>query len=223
MSDSDTRGLYGSDRSRLARYLDRRERRKPDPLVREHRRRLLAGLRGRVIELGCGDGRNFEHYPDTVELVLAIEPDPAARAEAVLRAAECATPIEVVEGVADRLPAVDAGFTAAVSCWYLCSVPDQASALRELRRVLEPGGELRFYEHVRSDNALFYGLQRLVDSLYWPRLLGRCRTALDSERAIRKAGFEIVELARGFHSSSLLTLPSAPLILGTAVVPSAVL
>lgn len=175
-----------------------------------------------MIEVGCGDGRNFEHYPAAVELVLAVEPDPAARAEAVRRAAECATPVEVVDGVADRLPAADADFAAAVSCWYLCSVSDQAAALLEIRRVLVQGGELRFYEHVRADNPVFRGLQRLVDLLYWPRLLGGCRTALDSRRAICGAGFEITELKRGFHSSSLLTLPSAPFILGTATVsPSA--
>lgn len=184
--------------------------------MREHRRRLLAGLHGRVIELGCGDGRNFEHYPDSVELVLAVEPDPAARAEAVRRAAECTTRIEVVDGIADRLPAGDRSFDTAVSCWYLCSVPDQAAALREVRRVLSPGGELRFYEHVRSPRRLFLGLQETVDVLYWPRLLGGCRTALDSEQAICRAGFGIVSLERGFHCSSTLTLPSAPYILGAA-------
>jgi SAM-dependent methyltransferase len=211
-----SRGLYGKRQSWLARYLERREQRRPDRLVREHRRQLLAGLRGRVIEVGCGDGRNFEHYPDGVGLVVAVELDPAARAEATRRAAGCATRIEVVEGSAERLPAADSSFDAAVSCWFLCSVSDQAAALAELRRVLGPAGELRFYEHVRSRSRAFRGLQRVVDALWWPRLLGGCRTALDSERAIGEAGFEIVELTRLFHSSSLLTLPSAPHILGVA-------
>ncbi|HEY5478536.1 MAG TPA: class I SAM-dependent methyltransferase [Gaiellaceae bacterium] len=212
----DSGSLYGSGQSWLARYLQRRERRRPDPVVREHRRRLLAGLEGRVIEVGCGDGRNFELYPASVELVLAVEPDSAARAEATRRAADCATPIEVIEGSADRLPVADAGFDAAVSCWLLCSVYDQAAALRELRRVLGPAGELRFYEHVCSRNRVFLRLQRLVDILYWPRLLAGCRTALDSERVMRDAGFEILKLERLFHSSSLLTIPSAPHILGAA-------
>jgi SAM-dependent methyltransferase len=208
--------LYGSDQSRLARYLERRERRRPDPVAREHRRRLLAGLSGRVIEAGCGDGRNFELYPREVELVVAVEPDPLARGEAARRAAECPTRVELVEGSAEALPVADRSFDAAVSCWLLCSVPDQAAVLRELRRALAGAGELRFYEHVRSRNRLFRALQGTVDALYWPRLLGGCRTALDSEQAIRDASFEIVAIERGFHSSSLLTLPSAPYILGTA-------
>ena len=219
MSRADARSLYGSGQSWLARYVERHETRRSDLTVRENRRRLLSGLRGRVIELGCGDGRSFEHYPAEVELVLAVEPDPVARVEAIRRAAECSVRIEVVDGSAAKLPVADSSFDAAFSCWYLCSVPDQAAALKELRRVLRPGGELRFYEHVRSYNRLFSALQRLVDRLYWPRLLGGCRTALDSERAIGDAGFEIVELERGFHSSSLVTLPSAPFVLGMARAP----
>jgi ubiquinone/menaquinone biosynthesis C-methylase UbiE len=174
-----------------------------------------------VIEVGCGDGRNFEHYPDEVEIVVAIEPDPVARREAARRAAGCAARIEIVEGSAEKLPVAAASFDAVVSCWLLCSVPDQAAVLHELRRVLSPGGELRFYEHVRSHRRLFRGLQKTVDVLYWPRLLGGCRTALDSEQAICKAGFGIVSLAHGFHSSSTLTLPSAPYILGAARVLAA--
>ena len=169
-----------------------------------------------MIEVGCGDGRNFELYPSEVELVVAVEPDPTARNEASRRAAECATRIEVREGPAENLPIADASFDAAVSCWLLCSVPDRAAVLRELRRTLSIGGELRFYEHVRSRHRLFRTLQRVVDALYWSRLLGGCRTMLDNEKAIREADFEIVALERGFHSSSLLTLPSAPYILGSA-------
>ncbi|MGA9762408.1 MAG: class I SAM-dependent methyltransferase [Gaiellaceae bacterium] len=208
--------LYGSDQSRLARYLERRERRRPDQVAREHRRRLLGGLSGRVIEVGCGDGRNFDLYPPEVELVVGVEPDPVALGEAARRAAECTVRVEVVAGSAEKLPVVDRSFDAAVSCWMLCSVPDRAAVLRELHRVLAGAGELRFYEHVRSRQRLFRALQGTVDALYWPRLVGGCRTALDSEQAIREAGFEIVALEHGFHSSSLLTLPSAPYILGTA-------
>jgi ubiquinone/menaquinone biosynthesis C-methylase UbiE len=213
---TEDRSLYGGGQSRLARYVERHERRHPDLEAQENRRRLLSGLRGRVIEIGCGDGRSFELYPPEVEHLLAVEPDPVARAKAERRATECAGPIEVVEGSAVAIPAADSSFDCAFSCWALCSVPDQGAALAEIRRVLKPGGELRFYEHVRSRNLLFRRLQRLVDATYWPRMLGGCRTALDTEKAIRAAGFEIEELERGFHCSSLVTIASAPYVLGVA-------
>src|SRR4029077_19135554 len=71
--------LYGPHQSRFARYLEVRERERPDPVARELRHRLLAGLRGRVLEVGCGDGRSFEHYPASVTQLVAVEPDPTAR------------------------------------------------------------------------------------------------------------------------------------------------
>jgi SAM-dependent methyltransferase len=208
--------LYGPQQSRFARYLERRELRRPDPVARDLRRRLLAGLGGRVIELGCGDGRAFEHYPAEVTGVLAVEPDPTARAVAAERARSAAVTIDVVDGIGSALPAEDGAFDAAVVIWVLCSVPDPAAALSELGRVLVPGGELRFYEHVRSEHAAFRGLQRAVDALFWTRALGGCHTTRDTAAAITAAGFEIVTLERGFHSSSVLTITSAPYVLGIA-------
>jgi SAM-dependent methyltransferase len=208
--------LYGSEQSRFARYLEQRETRHPDPVALELRRRLLAGLRGRVLEVGCGDGRNFQHYPPGVTQVLAVEPDPNARAVAAERAAEARVPIEVVEGVASPLPGEGESFDAAVLVWVLCSVSDPGAALQELRRVLVPGGELRFYEHVRSEKAAFRAVQRAGDALFWTRTLGGCETTRDSVQAIQEAGFEIASLDRGFHSSTVLTITSAPYVLGVA-------
>jgi SAM-dependent methyltransferase len=212
----ETRPLYGSEQSRFARYLERREQRRPDEIARELRRRLLAGLRGRVIEVGAGDGRSFEHYPPDVERLLAVEPDPVARAAATERGRLAEIPVEIVEGLADGLPADDASFDAAVVMGVLCSVPDAGAALAELRRVLVPGGELRFWEHVRSGNRAFHGVQRAVDRLFWTRALGGCETTRDTEAAIRAAGFEPLRVERGFHSSSWLTVTSAPYVLGVA-------
>jgi SAM-dependent methyltransferase len=208
--------LYGPKQSRFAWYLERREQRRPDQEAWELRRQVLAGLRGSVIEVGSGDGRSFEHYPPGVEHVLAVEPDATARTAAVERAQDAAVPIEVVEGAAEKLPAADGEFDAAVLMGILCTVRDPAAALRELRRILKPGGELRFWEHVRSGNTVFRGLQRATDALFWTRALGGCETTRDTTTAIRAAGFEIVTLERGFHSSSILTITSAPYILGTA-------
>jgi ubiquinone/menaquinone biosynthesis C-methylase UbiE len=169
-----------------------------------------------VIEVGSGDGRSFEHYPPEVSGLVGVEPDPTARAAAAERARSVGFPIEIAAGDAEALPAGDGTFDAAVVMGLLCSVPDQAAALRELRRVLKPGGELRFWEHVRSRNAVFRGVQHAADALFWTEALGGCRTTRDTESALRVAGFELVRLERGFHSSSLLTITCAPYILGTA-------
>ena len=213
---ADTSTLYGPEQSRFARHLERSEQRRPDPVARELRGRLLAGLRGRVLEVGSGDGRSFEHYPPGVEHLLAVEPDPTARTVAAERARAATVPIEVVDGDALELPAPDGAYDAAVVSGLLCSVPDPAAALLELRRVLRDGGELRFWEHVRSEHAVFRQLQRSLDRLFWTRSLGGCETTRDTRAAIVDAGFEIVALERGFHSSSLLTITSAPYMLGTA-------
>src|SRR5215203_5533251 len=147
--------LYGPQQSRFARFLERREERRPDPGARELRRRLLAGLEGRVLEVGSGDGRSFEHYPPGVTALLAVEPDATARETAAERARTAMVPIEIADGLAERLPADDGSFDAVVVMGVLCSVADPRVVLQELRRVLREGGELRFWEHVRSRHVLF--------------------------------------------------------------------
>ena len=172
-----------------------------------------------MIEVGSGDGRSFEHYPPEVRRLLAIEPDPTARASAAPRAEAALFPIEIVDGDADALPAGDGSFDAAVVMGLLCSVPDPAGALGELRRVLKPGGELRFWEHVRSGNAAFRGVQRAVDRLFWTRALGGCETTRDTLAAIGAAGFETDWVEHGFHSSSFVTITSAPYVIGRVRAP----
>lgn len=212
----DTQTLYGPQQSRFARYLEERERRRPDQVHRELRRKLLAGMRGTVIEVGSGDGRSFEHYPPEVERVVAVEPDATARNAAEERAQSAAVSIDIVGGLAEALPAADRSFDAGVMMGVLCSVPDPPAALAELRRALVPGGEFRFWEHVRSQHRAFRLVQRAGDRLFWTKALGGCRTTRDTEAAIRGAGFRIESLERGFHSSSVATITSAPYILGVA-------
>ena len=120
----------------------------------------------------------------------------------------------MVDAVADRLPFPNDSFDAAVASLALCSVPDQASALSELRRVLRRGGELRFYEHVRPNNPRTAAVwQRLDDWNIWPRLAGGCHAARDTEAAIREAGFTVERCRRFPFKGGPIT---APHILGLA-------
>jgi SAM-dependent methyltransferase len=212
----ETGRLYGPHQSRFARHLERRERERPDPVARVLRRRLLAGLRGRVLEVGSGDGRSFEHYPTAVAQLVAIEPDPTARTVAADRARAVEVAIDVVEGTAEALPAEDGSFDAVVSMGVLCTVADPAAALAEVRRVLGPRGELRFWEHVRSPHPALRLLQQSLDALFWTRALGGCRTTRDTAATITASGFDLVSFDRGFHASSPLTITAAPYIIGIA-------
>jgi ubiquinone/menaquinone biosynthesis C-methylase UbiE len=181
----------------------------------EHRRRMLAGLSGRVIEVGAGNGLNFPHYPDTVERVLAVEPEPLLREAAIKSAAAAPVPIDVVDGVSGRLPAEDESMDAGVASLVLCSVPDQQRALAEFRRVIRPDGELRFYEHVVAHRPLVAGLQRVADATFWPRVGGGCHLARDTGAAIEQAGFAITHTER-FGFSPGAPIPPIPHILGVA-------
>jgi ubiquinone/menaquinone biosynthesis C-methylase UbiE len=187
----------------------------------EHRRRVAAGLSARVIEVGAGNGRMFPHYPPQVTEVLAVEPEPYLRAAAVVAARSAPVPVTVVDGLAERLPAGDRAFDAAVTALVLCSVGDQAVALGELRRVLRAGGELRFLEHVSADRpGRLRRVQRLVDATLWPALFGGCHAGRDTAAAIARAGFVIEELDRFHFPPGGPTSPASPHIRGRAVSPA---
>ena len=184
--------LFARAFHRLSRLMERE--------LGSQRDELLAGLCGRVLELGAGNGASFAHYPGTVDEVIAVEPEPYLRAKATQAAARAPRPVTVVDAVADALPVEDAGIDAAVCSLVLCSVPDQASALAELRRVLRAGGELRFLEHVRSPTPGKARAQALLDrSGAWPKLAGGCHCARDTAAAIAGAGFQI----EGTHDFNL--------------------
>jgi SAM-dependent methyltransferase len=182
----------------------------------EHRRRLLDGLRGDVVELGAGHGPNFAYYPSEVTGVVAIEPEATLRAAAIEAAADAPVPIRVMAGTADHLPLEQASVDAAVASLVLCSVPDQERALRELLRVLRDRGELRFYEHVIGGSPPKRLLLRALDhSGIWPRVAGGCHPARDTGAAIERSGFEIESCERFMFAASRLE-PAIPHILGVA-------
>ena len=159
--------------------------------------------------MGAGNGLNFRHYPESVERVVAVEPEPYMREKARGRATAA---IEVVEGDAYALPLADGEADAVVFSLVLCTIPDPDRALREARRVLRPGGEVRFYEHVVSTKRWFATLQRGFAPV-WKRLGGGCNLTRDTAAAIERAGFEIESLDRFAFNATML---AAPHILGVA-------
>jgi len=204
----------------FARYFDRCGARLEERGGRELREELLAGLSGRVLEVGAGTGLNFPHYPPEVRQVVAVEPEPYLRGRATQAAAAAPVPVpvRVTDGTAGQLPAADGEFDAVVSSGLLCSVSDAAAALAEFRRVLRPGGELRFWEHVRSRDPVFAFFQQLAD-LAWPHLMGGCHVQRQTQAAIGQAF--TIEACRGFRFPPGAPLsPVAPRILGVARKPA---
>ncbi|WP_433570761.1 class I SAM-dependent methyltransferase [Streptomyces sp. CA-251247] len=192
-----------------------------DKSIAQHRRELLIGLSGRVIEVGAGNGLNFPHYPSAVSEVVALEPERSLRALAVEAARRADVPVDVVPGAAEALPVKSEAFDAAVVSLVLCSVRDVPRALAEIRRVLRPGGELRFFEHGRAETTGMTRAQRLVDRTVWPLLFGGCHTSRDTLAAIEAAGFELGEHRRLRVPERGMQMPSSPCVLGRAYRPVA--
>ncbi|HZA76485.1 MAG TPA: class I SAM-dependent methyltransferase [Acidimicrobiales bacterium] len=181
----------------------------------EHRDEALAGIGGRVVEVGAGTGANFVHYPSSVSEVVAVEPEPYLRDLAAKAAASAPVSVTVLDGVADCLPLDDGSCDVGVASLVLCSVEDQGAALAELRRVIRPGGELRFFEHVRADTPGFARFQRVVD-VVWPYLGGGCHASRDTLAAIAAAGFDLETARRFTFRPSLTVAPVAPHVIGVA-------
>jgi SAM-dependent methyltransferase len=190
--------------------------------VREEplRRELLAGLAGVVVEPGPGPGTNFGLYPAGVTEVVAVEPEPYMRLRATAAAASAPAPVRVVDGRAEALPVPDGSADAVVCCLMLCSV-DQPAVLAEALRVLRPGGELRFLEHVVARSPKLRRTQRVLAPV-WPHVAGGCRLDHDTVGAIEGAGFELVRARHLHFSPSATTLPVAPHAIGVARRPEPV-
>lgn len=201
--------------ARLWRVLSAHE---PESL-RALRRENLAGLSGRVLEVGAGTGTNFEFYPDTVDQVVAVEPEPHLAAQARVAAAAAPVPVLLTAETVEDMSAGEP-FDAVVCSLVLCSVGDPDSVLRQLNSRLRPGGELRYLEHVASSGARGR-LQRVADATIWPRLLGNCHTHRETERSIVGAGFQLAVGRHQWTFPAWAPVPVSEFALGRAIKPAA--
>lgn len=164
-----------------------------DDRLRALRARTTAGLHGRVVEIGFGSGHNVVHYPSAVTSVAAVEPSDVAWARSAARRAASPVPVERVTLDAQSLPLPDRSCDTALSTWTLCTVPDPALALAELRRVLRPGGTLHFLEHGLAPDEGVRRWQRRLEPIQ-KRVAGGCHLTRAIPRLLTDAGFELVEL-----------------------------
>jgi len=180
------------------------------------RAQVTAGLAGRVVEIGFGSGQNVGHYPPEVTAVLAVEPAALARRLAGRRVAASKVVVEHVEADGQVLPLADGSCDSALSTFTLCTVPDPAKALCELRRALRPGGRFHFLEHGLSPDRSVADWQRRLEP-WQRRLAGGCHLTRDVPALVRDAGFVVERCeqryARGPKPWSWFTL-------GAALVPA---
>jgi ubiquinone/menaquinone biosynthesis C-methylase UbiE len=170
----------------------------------DRRRALLAAAHGRVLEVGAGTGLNLEHYPETIGELVLVEPERAMARKLAARVGELGRPAHIVEASAEKLPFDDGSFDTVVCTLVLCSVDDPASGLRELRRVLRPGGAFLFLEHVRSDDARTARRQDRLNPIW--RFIGNGCNCNRRTLSLIEAEFSVVEAERG-------DVPKAPSIM----------
>jgi ubiquinone/menaquinone biosynthesis C-methylase UbiE len=168
---------------------------------RRMRQRVCDGLAGDVVEIGFGSGLNVPFYPDRVTRVSAVEPADVAWKLAAKRVAGTEVPVQRAGLDGQSLPFDDASFDAAVSTWTLCTIPDVASALRELRRVLKPGASLHFVEHGLAPDANVRRWQHRLEPMQ-KRLFGGCHLTRPTVDLLTGAGFTITELDAFYEESS---------------------
>jgi ubiquinone/menaquinone biosynthesis C-methylase UbiE len=166
-----------------------------DKFGAELKRKLLAGTRGRVLEIGVGTGLSFPHYPADVEELVGVDPSEPMLRRARKRALELGREVTLIEAPAEALPFPDDSFDTVVTLAALCSVEHPARAVAEIRRVLRPDGRFVFLEHVRADDPK---LARWQDRLErpWGWIAGGCHPNRRTLDEIESAGFELLELER---------------------------
>jgi SAM-dependent methyltransferase len=158
---------------------------------------VCGGATGEVLEIGFGSGRNLAYYPGAVSRVLAVEPAELSWRRAAARVAASGVPVERVGLDGAHLPVPDASVDTVVSTWTMCTVPEVEEALGEARRVLRPGGALRFVEHSLAPDERTARRQRRLQP-YWGRLAGGCHVDRDIAALVAGAGFDVELTYAGF-------------------------
>jgi ubiquinone/menaquinone biosynthesis C-methylase UbiE len=167
------------------------------PQLVPYRRRVAGAATGRVLEIGIGSGLNLPFYGPDVSSVTGIDPSPALLAMAGSRRGEMSFPVELLEGSAEALPLDAASADSVVTTWTLCSVPDPEAALREVRRVLRPGGKLLFVEHGRAPEPTTSRWQDRITPV-WKHVAGGCHLNRKIDALILGAGFRMERLEAGY-------------------------
>ena len=157
------------------------------------RQRVCEGLAGDVVEIGFGSGLNIPFYPRSISRVAAVEPADVGWKLAGKRLAETGVPVERSGLDGQSLPFPDHSFDAALSTWTMCSIPDVATALHEVRRVLKPGATLHFLEHGLAPDEPVRRWQRRLEPMQ-KRLFGGCHLTRPIAELLTTAGFTITEL-----------------------------
>ena len=158
------------------------------------RARVAEGLHGEVVEIGFGTGHNLPHLPATITRLLAVEPNPLSVRLAADRIAAAPFEVEVVGLDGQRLPLEDASADAVLCTWALCTIPDAVAAVREMRRVLRPGGRLHFVEHGCSPHPRVRRWQDRLNGIE-RRVAGGCNLNRDIPALLEAGGFRVVELS----------------------------
>jgi ubiquinone/menaquinone biosynthesis C-methylase UbiE len=178
-----------------------------------HRKKLIGRVTGRVLEIGAGTGANLPFYGEGVEELIVTEPEEAMAARLERKLGNHSLPVRVVRASAESLPFEDGSFDFAVSTLVLCSVGDPLRALGEIRRLLKPGGQLMFVEHVHSEDPKLARWQDRLNPL-WVRVGHGCNCNRNTQANVEDAGLSIAELA---HDRLRRVPPIVrPLIVGTA-------
>jgi ubiquinone/menaquinone biosynthesis C-methylase UbiE len=183
------------------------------------REQVLEHARGNVLEVGCGNGMNFNHYdPAKVNTVTAIEPEQILLKQAIKNANLLTPSITVFQGQSEKLPFRNSCFDSVVFTLVLCSVLDPIKSLQEAKRVLKPGGKIVLLEHIKADSSLLLSAQKLAN-LVWPYFAGGCRLTRNTPSLVETSGFVNINKKLFSFLPTPLAVLTSPMVILTAQKP----